>query len=36
MSIIYFKLRDRFDLSNNTLDIGNPITWNRLHFKAFF
>jgi len=32
MSIFYFKPRDRFDFSSDTLDIGNPITWNRLHF----
>lgn len=32
MSIIYFKPRDRFDFSVNTLDIGNPITWSRSHF----
>lgn len=29
---IYFKPRDRFDFSVNTLDIGNPITWSRSHF----
>ncbi|TCD27781.1 hypothetical protein EZ456_07485 [Pedobacter psychrodurus] len=32
MSIIYFKPRDRFDFSVNTLDIGNPITWSQSHF----
>jgi len=32
MSIIYFKPRDRFDFSVNTLDIGNPISWSRSHF----
>jgi len=26
MIINYFKLRDRFDFSQDTLDIGNPIT----------
>jgi len=37
MSISYFKPHDRFDFSENTLDIGNPITWSRLHFlKHFF
>ena len=32
MSINYFKPRDRFDFSNDTLDIGNPITWSRKDF----
>lgn len=32
MSIIYFKQRDRFNFSADTLDIGNPITWSRSHF----
>ena len=32
MSIIYFKPRDRFDFSKGTMDIGNPITWDRDHF----
>lgn len=32
MSIIYFKSRDRFDFSNDTLDIGNPISWSRKDF----
>jgi len=37
MSITYFKPRDRFDFSKDTLDIGNPITWSRSHFlKHFF
>jgi hypothetical protein len=27
MSISYFKSRDRFDFSTDTLDIGNPISW---------
>jgi len=37
MSITYFKQRERFDFSNDTLDIGNPLTWKRAHFlKHFF
>ncbi len=33
----YFKLRDRFDFSRDTLDIGNAMSWNRSHFlKHFF
>ncbi|WP_286778678.1 MULTISPECIES: hypothetical protein [Sphingobacterium] len=32
MSISYFKLRDRFDFSRDSLDIGNPVTWSRKHF----
>ena len=37
MGITYFKLRERFDFSNDTLDIGNPLTWNRAQFlKHFF
>lgn len=32
MSISYFKPRDRFDFSNDTLDIGNAITWSRKDF----
>lgn len=37
MSNTHFKPRDRFDLSNDTLDIGNPLTWKRAHFlKHFF
>jgi hypothetical protein len=37
MSINYFRPRDRFDFAKDTLDIGNPITWNRSHFlKHFF
>lgn len=32
MSINYFKPRDRFDFSKDTMDIGNPITWDRDHF----
>ena len=32
MSTIYFKLRDRFDFSTDTLDIGNPISWSRKNF----
>jgi hypothetical protein len=30
--IAYFKPRDRFDFSDDTLDIGNPLTWKRAHF----
>jgi hypothetical protein len=37
MSVTYFKPRDRFDFSKDTLDIGNPVQWNRSHFlKHFF
>src|SRR5471030_2769596 len=37
MSNTHFKPRDRFDFSNDTLDIGNPLTWKRAHFlKHFF
>jgi hypothetical protein len=37
MNIIYFRPRDRFDFSKDSLDIGNPLTWNRAHFlKHFF
>jgi hypothetical protein len=37
MSNTYFKPRDRFDFDNDTLDIGNPLSWNRAHFlKHFF
>ncbi|RLJ69212.1 hypothetical protein [Pedobacter alluvionis] len=37
MIISYFKPRDRFDFSNDTLDIGNPLSWNRSTFlKHFF
>jgi hypothetical protein len=32
MSISYFKPRGRFDFSKDTLDIGNPLTWDREHF----
>lgn len=32
MSISYFKSRDRFDFSNDTLDIGNPLSWSRKDF----
>ncbi len=28
----YFKPRDRFDFTDDTLDIGNPLTWKRTHF----
>jgi len=37
MSVTYFKTRDRFDFDRNTLDIGNPISWDRSQFlKHFF
>ena len=37
MNNTYFKPRDRFDFAGDTLDIGNPLTWNRKHFlKHFF
>src|SRR4051794_4010488 len=37
MSIAFFKPRGRFDFSKNTLDIGNPLTWDREQFlKHFF
>jgi hypothetical protein len=37
MSVRYFKPRDRFDFDHNTLDIGNPIRWDRSQFlKHFF
>jgi len=37
MSVTYFKPRDRFDFSQATLDIGNPLQWDRSHFlKHFF
>lgn len=32
MSIGFFKPRDRFDFSTDTLDIGNPISWSRKDF----
>lgn len=32
----YFRPRDCFDLSKDTLDIGNPISWKRAHFKKHF
>jgi len=32
MSVNYFKPRDRFDFSKDTLDIGNPLTWDREQF----
>lgn len=28
----FFKPRDRFDFSKDTLDIGNPLSWKRAHF----
>ena len=37
MSVTYFKPRDRFDFSKDTLDIGNPVQWDRSQFlKHFF
>lgn len=37
MSVNYFKPHERFDFSKDTLDVGNPISWNRAHFlKHFF
>lgn len=37
MSVTYFKPRDRFDFAPDTLDIGNPLTWDRSQFlKHFF
>ena len=36
MSINFFRPRDRFDFSKDTLDIGNPISWKRAHFKKHF
>jgi hypothetical protein len=32
MGITNFKPRDRFDFTDDTLDIGNPVTWSRSHF----
>jgi hypothetical protein len=32
MSITYFKPRNRFDFEQDTLDIGNPLTWDRSQF----
>ncbi|HZZ75519.1 MAG TPA: hypothetical protein VFE04_06295 [Puia sp.] len=37
MSVTYFRPRDRFDFSKDTLDIGNPVQWDRSQFlKHFF
>jgi len=37
MSVTYFKPCDRFDFARDTLDIGNPLQWDRSHFlKHFF
>ncbi|WP_158798651.1 hypothetical protein [Pedobacter sp. L105] len=37
MSLEYFRQRDRFDFSKNTLDIGNYLHWNKKSFlKHFF
>ena len=32
MSVTYFRPRDRFDFSSDTLDLGNPLTWDRSQF----
>ena len=36
MSVTYFRPRDRFDFSKDTLDIGNPVQWKRSHFSKHF
>lgn len=37
MSITYFRPRDHFDFSKDTLDIGNPLSWKHSTFlKHFF
>lgn len=37
MSVTYFRARDRFDFAKSTLDLGNPISWDRSQFlKHFF
>ena len=37
MSVTYFKPRDRFDFASDTLDLGNPLSWDRAQFlKHFF
>src|SRR5579863_8834950 len=37
MSVTYFKPRDRFDFAPDTLDLGNPLSWDRAQFlKHFF
>ncbi len=37
MSVTYFSPRDRFDFSKDSLDIGNPVQWDRSQFlKHFF
>jgi hypothetical protein len=37
MSLTYFKPRERFDFDQDTLDIGNPLSWDRSQFlKHFF
>jgi len=37
MSVTYFKPRDRFDFAQDTLDLGNPLSWDRAQFlKHFF
>jgi len=32
MSVTYFRPRDHFDFSKDTLDIGNALQWDRSHF----
>jgi hypothetical protein len=37
MSVTYFKSRDRFDFASDTLDLGNPLSWDKSQFlKHFF
>jgi len=37
MSVTYFKPRERLDFAPDSLDLGNPVSWNRSHFlKHFF
>jgi signal peptidase I len=37
MSVTYFKPRNRFDFASDTLDLGNPLSWDRSQFlKHFF
>lgn len=37
MSVTYFRPRARFDFSKDTLDIGNPLNWDRSQYlKHFF
>ena len=32
MSVTYFRPRDRFDFSKDTMDLGNPLKWDRSQF----